>query len=264
MTFAGHKKRNRITAAAVVTLVLIAALASTLYFTRKPSSPNSILPDQFDYTLGIYPTNGTILHGCPTSTNVNITTVQGLSEAVTLTASGGPNGTVCDFTNQTGTPASNGVFTSNLTISTPSSTPEGTYVVNVTSTAANGKNYTASYALTVLNAEIQVSGSVTANQYSDMYPTEIKFIDTATNQAYSTYVLTTHGSKSTDGLVQTGTYSISLPNQHRYQVICSWAEFAFVAPPESGNSSAQGTFDGQSLTVDCGVGVNSITANYAD
>jgi len=256
MTFAGHKKRNRLTAAVIMILVLTVSLASALYVTRKPSSPNSILPDLFDYNLGIYPTNGTVLQGCPSTTSVNVTIVQGSPEAVTLTASGGPNGTVCDFTNQTGTPALNGVFTSNLTISIPSSAPKGTYLVNVTSTAANGKNYTASYTLSVVNAEILVSGTVNLSSSPTIVPSQIEFVNAHSNYtAYVHFDLINYS-----GLIQHGTYSISLPNQQTYSVICVWSDFSGTVPGFS--SITTGTFDWGTLAVIGGVGDTSMTRDY--
>jgi hypothetical protein len=258
MTFAGHKKRNKVTAAVIVILVLTVSLASALYVTRKPSSPNSILPDLFDYNLGIYPTNGTVLQGCPSTTSVNVTIVQGSPEAVTLTASGGPNGTVCDFTNQTGTTASTGVFTSNLTISIPSSAPKGTYLVNVTSTAANGKNYTASYALSVVNAEILVSGTISLSFSPYIVPGKIEFVNAQLNYiAYVHFDLTDY-----HGLIQHGTYSISLPNNQTYSVICTYGDFSGMGPGFV--PTRYGTIGLGTLIINGGVGDTSITNNYTD
>ena len=51
------------------------------------------------------------------------------------------------------------------------------YTVNVTSTAVNGKTYSNAYTLTVLNAEIQVSGTVVLNSRNDIVPSQKEFVN---------------------------------------------------------------------------------------
>ncbi len=242
---------------AVLLLVLVAYVIVDFYPKTKPSVSTPL-----DYTLSVYPSNGTVLQANNCTTNINMTYTGGSPELVILTASGGPNGTECVFSKEKGTPSANNTFTSNLTINVPADATSDIYTITITSTSANGNSTSKSYDLTVLNAEVQVSGTVTANSYNDIFPTEIKFVNTADNSTYSTPVKTTSGSPSSGGLIQSGTYSISLPNQHIYRVICTWATFEVVSPPSSGMGMS--TFEGPSLTINCGIGVNSIYADYSD
>jgi hypothetical protein len=175
MTVAPNRKRNVVIAVTAI-IVLIISLTSVLYLINN-SSPNSPLPRQFDYNLGVYPTNGTVQQVSSLVTNINVTYIQGSPQNVTLTASGGPDGTVYDFSKQTGTPFNSGGFTSNLTINVPAMASTDIYTVNVTSTAVNGKTYSNAYTLTVLNAEIQVSGTVVLNSRNDIVPSQIEFVN---------------------------------------------------------------------------------------
>jgi hypothetical protein len=241
-----------------VILALTIALASAFY----PKSSLST-PKQFDYTLSGYSTNGTTKQGNSLVTSFAIDYVNGTPEQVTLFASGGPNGTTFTFGSQTGTPTKSNPFNFTLTIAVPAQAPSDIYAINITSTASNSRTNSISYALTVLNAEIQVSGRVTANQFDDMWPTKIEFASTANNETYSADVHTTSGSRSSGGLIQTGTYSVSLPNHQSYRVICSWVEFAMFSPPASGGQGS-GTFEGANLIINGGVGEASVSANYSD
>lgn len=258
MTFASKLSNRTLSIVVCIILILIIALVSAFY----PKSSMSTLK-QFEYSLCSYSTNSTVKQGNSLVINLEIDYVNGTPEPVALFASEGPNGTTYSFGSQTGTPTKSHPFNSTLTIGIPAQALSDVYAINITSTASNGRTYSISYALTVLNAEIQVSGTVTANQYDDMWPTSIEFVSTANNETYPAGVHTTSGSRSSGGLIQTGTYSISLPNQQSYTVICSWAEFAIFSPPVSGGQGS-GTFEGGNHVINGGVGVTSMSANYSD
>ena len=130
------------------------------------------------------------------SINIAITVSyqQGSPQAVTLTASSELKDATYSFSGQTGTPTSTHPFNSNLTINVPTEVSSNIYTINITSTSANSKTASTVYKLTVLNAEIQVSGTVIADAHDDMFPTEIDFVSTNTNKTYSSLVDTSGAS----------------------------------------------------------------------
>jgi len=86
-----------------------------------------------------------------------------------------------------------------------------------------------------------VTGTVTSTGIGT-HPTQIQFVNTATSLTYTATVNTDNGF-----------YTISLPNQQSYNVICRW----------QGLLGSSGTFDGGTLYVNSGVGVTSITKDYS-
>ena len=257
MTLTSKRSGKIVAIVIMVILVLIVSLISIFYFMN-----NQNVPKQFDYKLSIYPTKGTVEQANNITTSINVIYVNGSTEPVNLTAFGGPDGTIYNLSKQNGTPSSTNVFNSQLTIKIPTSAPSSIYTINVTSSALNSKTYSIQYQLTVLNAKINVSGKVTANANIDIFPTEVEFVNTSNNSTYSTSVHTTSGSTGPGGLIQSGTYSISLPNQQNYRVICTWALFTVASTPSS--DMGMGTFGGPNLFVNGEVGVTSMTANFSD
>jgi hypothetical protein len=146
-----------------------------------------------------------------------------------------------------------------LDVAVPWLAPAGVYQLNITSTAPGGNTCTAPLILIVTTATINVSGTVTADFNQDIYPTQITFTSASTKQSYSTNVLTTPpaGTKSPSGvLVQTGRYSISLPNQDSYTVVCSWIRLGGPWTPQG--PEASGTFSGGVVHVNCKEGSASM------
>ena len=252
-----YSKRNLRKAEIIVAAVslIVVALILTLFVSVDLATP------QFDFAMAVSPSSSTVQQGSSLQLTVNVTYLQGTPEAVSLSASGGPNGTAYRFSNQTGTPTDIDPFSCNLTVMVPASASTDMYVINVTASTAKGKNYSLPCELSVLDADIQVSGTVTIKSTEPIYPTEIQFVNTATNQTYKAIVNTTQSSPSAAVLVQQGRYSISLPNHQSYRVTCTWTR----APVPWGSPSAElhGTFDGGTLDVDCGVGVTSLARDYS-
>jgi hypothetical protein len=235
--------------------VLVAASFLVLFIRRD------LLPTQFDYRMEVYPASGSVQQGSSLQITLDVTYLQGTPETVALRAYGGPDGTTYTFLNQTGTPTPNASFTSNLAVKVPASGSTGVYHVNVTSAAENGKTYSALCELLVMNADINVAGSVTVRSSEPIYPTEIQFINTATNQTYTTIVITKASSPPAAVLIQKGTYSILLPNHQSYRVTCTWTRL--FGPWISPSDAFHGTFDAGILSVDCGVGVTSMAEDYS-
>ncbi len=253
-----HFKRTlRITEVIVAAVSLIVvALILTLF----------VIPDlltlQFDFIMAVSSSSNTVQKGGSLQINVNVTYLQGTPETVALGASGGPDEATYSFSNQTGTPTDIAPFSCDLTVMVPASASAEIYVINVTACAANGKNYSLPFEVSVLDVDIQVSGTVIVKSSEPIYPTEIQFVSVATNQTYKAIVNTTPTSPSAAVLVQQGRYSISLPNHQSYRVTCTWTRLLGpwgVSPFDE----LHGTFDGGTLDVDCEVGVTSIVRDYS-
>jgi hypothetical protein len=255
------RKRNVGIAVGTI-LILSTTFMAGIYLKTDSSLPSSRV--QFDFNLSVNQNSGAILQGNSAQTNLTINCIQGSPENVNLSASSGPDGTIFNFSNSEGTPTASSTFKSTLSIDVPISalfSPKTSpYQVNITATAKNGKTYSATYNLTVLNSSIEVSGSFSTISSDSIFPINLKFINTGTN---STYFATLNYPKlpSAAMLQQTADYTVSLPNQQSYNVIGSWARF--FGPWSSPTDIPNGTFDCGTLNVNCGVGVNSMTQDYS-
>lgn len=111
----------------------------------------------FDYSLTVNQTKGTLLQGQSLHANLTVAYLQGDPQNVALNVSGGPKDAAYAFSVCSGTPTPNSTFQSVLTVSVPASAASGSYTLNITSTARNGKTQIAPYTLNVLNANVNVS-----------------------------------------------------------------------------------------------------------
>jgi hypothetical protein len=240
------KQTKIILAAAAIIFVLVAATVTEFYLetTQSASKP-------FSFSLTANPDNAAVVQGGNATITVEATYLNGTSKPLTLSASGGPNGTTYTFLTQTLAPTRGNPLSSNLTINLPNANVSRTYAINITATTPDGMTNSTTCTLTVLNNEILIKGTVTANRWSGVYPTKIEFINVNTDQIYWVPLNTTAGS-------QTGTYSLIVPNHQLYEIIC-WCKFT----PESGHGSARG-FEPMWFTVDCGTGVTTLTKDFTD
>ena len=101
-------------------------------------------PVQRDFTIGVSPDSGSVAQGGSVAATVSLTSVNGFSETVGLSASGLPSGAAATFGLTSGTPS----FDSALTVSTSSTTLAGTYTITITGTGG-GLTHAATYTLTV-------------------------------------------------------------------------------------------------------------------
>lgn len=106
------------------------------------SGPNVSGP--FDFTVNVNPSSCSISQGQSTSATVTVSLVSGISQSVSLAASGLPSGVSYNFNPSSGNPT----FNSTFTISTQTSTPTGTYTITITGTGGGVSTYT-TYTLTV-------------------------------------------------------------------------------------------------------------------
>jgi len=256
-------EKNKIIVAAVTAVVLIVAVSAaafhlvTLQSEAKP----------FSFSLSVIPDNGTIVQGSNTTISVEATYLSGNAVPITFSADGGPNGTTYEFTNHTGIISKSQSFRSNLTISTPASADSNVYAVKILASATNSTGIQAAFNLTVVNSYIQVYGTLTGTHltfpgYSDedIIPSDISFISTTTGQGYSVHVNRYTDTEEYPGRI--ANYTVSLPNLQTYKVSAYFFSFPHYIPVS--RPMVQGGTQGGYFTLDCGVGVDSVEANFWD
>jgi len=224
---------------------------------------NQLASNLFDFSLSTYPNNATVLSAQNLTIKVDVAYIKGAAEPLTLSATGGPNGTTFQFSKKTGTPNATQPLSSYLTISVPASAASGSYSIEVSSNS-NSQTSNTTFNLAVLASEIQVSGTVTIlSQVTvkgvtiDVIPTDILFENNATGQIYQTKIDRFSDTSIAPG--KTGNYSISLPNQQSYDVGFYCFSFPHYIPIFRVATSC---IENGVFTVDCGLDVTSLSANF--
>src|SRR3989344_1309157 len=88
---------------------------------------------QFDFSVSANPSSGSAEAGTNAQTTVTVTLVSGVTQSVSLSQTGCPPSSTCTFTPGSGNPT----FTSTFDVATSSSTPAGTYPVNLIGTSGS-------------------------------------------------------------------------------------------------------------------------------
>lgn len=248
------KKKALFVSALLVTLITVAAA----YFIS-----NQLASDLFVFSLSTYPKNATILSAQNLTIRVDAAYIKGATEPLTLSATGGPNGTTFQFSNQTGTPNATQPLSSYLTISVSASAAPGSYPIGVFSNSVS-QTSNVTFNLTVLASYIQVSGTVTIHSQVtvkgvtiDVIPTDIIFENNATGQIYQTKINRFSDTSIAPG--KTGNYTISLPNQQSYDVGFYCFSFPHYIPIFRAATSG---IENGVFTVDCSLDVTSLSANF--
>ena len=113
-------------------------------------------PVPSDFSLSASPTSANVTAGAAVTSTVTAGIASGAAEPVTLSASGGPAGTLLSFSPPTVTSGGSG---STLTVTPPSSAPAGTYTITVTGTAST--THSTPFAITVQTAPAITSSAGT-------------------------------------------------------------------------------------------------------
>jgi hypothetical protein len=255
-------KKTIIAFAAVAVAAIIVVYAAATYSTAPQSKP---VDSPFRFSLTATPDNATIIQGGNTTLTLEVTYLSGNAEPITFSAVGGPNGTVFQFTNQSEIVTNLKSFRSNLTISVPELADSEVYNIQLLASATNSSGSQANYNLTVVNSKIQVSGTLTGTYlefagYSreDIFPKEIDFTSTTTGETYEVHVKRYGDTEQYPGKV--GNYTITLPNLQTYKVYGDFFSLPHYIPVLS--RRAQGATQKGLFTLDCGVGVDSVEANF--
>ncbi len=251
------KQAKIIFTVSIMVVLAVAAVIIGLY------CDNQSVPKPFAFILSTYPNNGTVMQAQNLTIQIDATYLGGQPEPIMLSTKGGPNGTIFQFSDQTGIPTEPQPFTSNLTVSVPASAVSGVYLISVTSNAST-QTINAPFNLTVLNAEIQVFGNVTMDSKVylsgvtlDVIPTDILFTSRITGEVYQAKV-----HRFTDTVLapgKTGNYSIMLPNQQSYNVDFYCLSYPHYIPVARAAIYAN---ENGSFIVSAGIGVTSTEANF--
>lgn len=232
MTQKNHKSKRKIGIAIGLTIVLILALTASVYLIE-------------DFSISISSPSGTVVQGDTIQTSVFIKHLGGINASIALGGDAGSSGIQCSFEPTTRSPD----FTSTLTMSVPKSTPSKNYSVIVTATAGVA-THIATYTISVLNADVNVSGTITTDAW--VKPTIIQFIEQQTGLTYNGSIFTSDSIVA--GTKWNTSYYVTLQNQHTYNVTC------YV----SGIFVWERPFNAASLYVNAKVGSTSMTHDFSD
>ncbi len=130
--------------------------------------PVNVTYTPFDFSLSASPSSSTIAQATSTKTTVTVALLGGTPQNVALSTPNCPTGAICAFSPSGGNPA----YTSNFTVSTSSSTPAGTYLINITG-SGDGKLRSTLFTLNVTDSQPVASAS--ANPSSGFVPAIINF-----------------------------------------------------------------------------------------
>ena len=170
-----------------------------------PNPTPTIIP--FDYNLSVSPTKVNVMQGNDIQANISINYLQGFPENITLNATGIPLDANYSFSKLEKSPTKNDTLTSKLTIHISKAVAPDSYNITINSTSDNGKTYSAFYNLSVISAEVSVSGTVTTNK--ERTPTQITFqLLWKPDASIQTFTAP----------IQSGSYEISLPNNEFFAV----------------------------------------------
>ena len=243
-----------------VALIITVSFVSFWYVDKYQTLGNQ--GASFEYQLNADSLYGTCVQGGAVTVNITVAYLQGTPQTVNLSANSGISNATYSFSNQTGKPSVNNPFVSTLKIDVPTTEPSNNYAVNITASSPNNRTYSQAYNLTVLNSKIIVSGSVDLSGTQDIYPSEIQFTDLVTNENYTSYVDFLHFDKPDPqrGLIQQGTYNVTLPNQHSFKVTCYWVSFYdnYTLPVPKSN----GQIDFGTILINCGAGSSNVSKDY--
>lgn len=212
-------------------IVLIVAVIAGIYLMGGSIIVNPEKP--LDFQMSISSTSGTVLQGSNKSISVSLTYLSGKHDNVALSGDASSSGIQFIFNPATSSPG----FTSTLTMNVPASTPTKVYSLVLTANCGSVTR-TAAYTMSVLSAKVTVSGTVTTTGFGTS-PTQIQFTDAQTSVTYT-------------GTMSGHTYSISLQNQHTYNVVLYW----------QGLLGSSGTVHRDGLNVNAPVGSNTMTQDY--
>jgi len=195
---------------------LTIVLSGIFFFGTNPAAngpANTATSDsvEFDFILDIIPENGAVLQGTSININVSISYLQGNYENITLEASEIPADADYVFNQSQGFPTNDTTFNSILTVYVSEAVPTDSYLITISATSQNGKSYSRTHSLFVLDSGILVSGNI--NGGIDVIPTEIIF-RVVENTGKITHRFA--------AMVEEGLYELFLPNNKFYYVAVRW------------------------------------------
>ena len=106
-----------------------------------------------DFSIAASPDSLTILQGSSGTSTINVTSLNGFSAAVSLTASGAPTGVTLTLVPTSVTPASGGFATSTLTVAANATATLGSYTLTITGKSGS-LTHNATISLTVTTSQV--------------------------------------------------------------------------------------------------------------
>jgi hypothetical protein len=229
------KRRNIIIVSIIIVVLVVSSIAILveLYYQSSTAKPAT---SKLDVSVSLNQTN--VIQGNNLQAEVNITS-KGNPENITLSAYEGSSSIRCSFDPVAGT--SN--FTSLITMNVPDSTPTGNYLVTA-SASGDGEVKNASYIISVLSANITVSGIANISDVTNGAPIieRVQFTDTKTNSI--TTAASPYG--PTYKIVN---YSVTLQNEHSYKVTISYLSNPLSLPMNHIIGFPEETINAGTLTV---------------
>jgi hypothetical protein len=189
------KRRNILIASLIMIMVLFASL--TVFYHQLTSNQLSTR-----LSLNISLNQSSVIQGNSLQAQVNVVSL-GKAENITLTSNSTSSGINCVF--EPSTSESN--FTSRLAVNVPDSMPTGNYSITITA-FGNGQEQKASFVVSVLSANVTVSGSIVV-YHLWIPPTEVQFINAETHVVYK-------------APISNNSYCISLPANQTYGIEGDW------------------------------------------
>jgi hypothetical protein len=238
-----HRKRNMGIAAAVIVVVVVASIA---YFEFFSNGGSTIFTPPFDFSLTVnqalfakqfLPGDRLVMAA------INVNSNSSETKLVELTASGGPDGTILNFTQNDAqiaelTPNA----TCSLWINIPSSAAVGDYSITVSATGG-GKTYSVPSTITILKTNVTAYGSIyiQGEETSGAHATAVNFYGQYESRIYSANIVG-------------DTYSVVLRNQQSYAISVEWVD----------SSGETGSFLAGSIDVNAPLGLDSIGLNLTN
>jgi hypothetical protein len=165
---------------------------------------NYTLPTEPDFSISISPSSASIVKGGSASANVNVTSILGYDENVTLVASGIPLNATISFTPEKGKPT----YSSTMLVSTNDTTPVGSYPITITGMGDDAKVRSTIFTLKVAeaaarggNASVSLRTNIIPALAIEVSPSSIDFGELSPGE-------TSGGSSLT--VMNKGGYSISV------------------------------------------------------
>jgi hypothetical protein len=189
-------KHRSVLIASIIIVVLLVASLTVFYY----QSTSNQLPTKLSLNISL--NQSSVIQGNNLQAKVYVASI-GKAENITLTSNSSSSGINSIFEPSTG--ESN--FTSKLTVNVPDSTPTGNYSITITA-FGNGQEQKASFAVSVLSANVTVSGSIIV-YHLWIPPTEVQFINTETHVVYK-------------APINNNSYCISLPVNQTYGIEGDW------------------------------------------
>lgn len=130
-----------------------------------------------DFSISVSPSSASVIKGSSASATVNVTSILGYDNNVTLSASGIPANASVSFTPEKG----KSTFTSTMLLNTSNTTPAGSYPITITGTGDNTKVRSTSFKLTVItatgvaNASVSLRTNIIPAIAIEVIPTSINF-----------------------------------------------------------------------------------------